>query len=157
MGTFYESNTYRDYLSHHGIKNQKWGIQHGPPYPLDSKASSRIKQGKNVSSKDIETAGKSSTNAVRSARNIQQNIRRNRINNKTKDYTSEIQNMSDYDLRKIVNRKTLEQQYNDIRNREEVKIGKDYIGEGLFYAIELTSIAASVATTVAVLNKLSKK
>lgn len=24
-----------DYLAHHGIKGQKWGIQNGPPYPLD--------------------------------------------------------------------------------------------------------------------------
>lgn len=24
------------YLSHHGIKGQKWGIRNGPPYPLDS-------------------------------------------------------------------------------------------------------------------------
>ena len=26
---------YRDYLSHHGIKGQKWGKRNGPPYPLD--------------------------------------------------------------------------------------------------------------------------
>ena len=24
-----------DVLSHHGIKNQKWGKRNGPPYPLD--------------------------------------------------------------------------------------------------------------------------
>lgn len=30
--------TYRNrlYLVHHGIKGQKWGVRHGPPYPLDS-------------------------------------------------------------------------------------------------------------------------
>lgn len=26
-----------DELEHHGIKNQKWGIRNGPPYPLDRK------------------------------------------------------------------------------------------------------------------------
>ena len=25
-----------DILSHHGIKNQQWGVRNGPPYPLDS-------------------------------------------------------------------------------------------------------------------------
>lgn len=157
MSTFYPANDYRDYLSHHGIKNQRWGVKHGPPYPLDDKESKKIRSGRNSEHKDVKAAGESITNVARSTRNIQQNIRRNKIRKQTKDYTSEIQNMSDYDLRKIVNRKTLEQQYNDIRNREEVKVGKDYIGEGLFYAIELTSIAASVATTVAVLKKLSGK
>lgn len=27
------------YLMHHGIDGQRWGVQHGPPYPLDSKVS----------------------------------------------------------------------------------------------------------------------
>ena len=26
---------YKDYLMHHGIKKQQWGVRHGPPYPLD--------------------------------------------------------------------------------------------------------------------------
>lgn len=25
-----------DYLAHHGIKGQEWGVKNGPPYPLDS-------------------------------------------------------------------------------------------------------------------------
>lgn len=25
----------KDYLMHHGIKGQKWGVENGPPYPLD--------------------------------------------------------------------------------------------------------------------------
>ena len=31
--------TYRNrlYLAHHGVKGQKWGVRHGPPYPLDSR------------------------------------------------------------------------------------------------------------------------
>lgn len=23
-----------EYLAHHGIKNQRWGVKHGPPYPV---------------------------------------------------------------------------------------------------------------------------
>ena len=26
---------YNSYLSHHGIKGQKWGIKNGPPYPIE--------------------------------------------------------------------------------------------------------------------------
>lgn len=33
-----------DYLAHHGIQGQKWGVRHGPPYPLDREVSSKIKK-----------------------------------------------------------------------------------------------------------------
>lgn len=36
------SNDYRNYISHHGIKGQKWGVRHGPPYPLEKATSSGI-------------------------------------------------------------------------------------------------------------------
>lgn len=46
----YEYNPYADwyynYLAHHGIKNQQWGVRHGPPYPLNKKVSNRIKNPK---------------------------------------------------------------------------------------------------------------
>lgn len=25
------------YLKHHGVKGQKWGVRHGPPYPIEDK------------------------------------------------------------------------------------------------------------------------
>ncbi len=41
------------YLSHHGIKGQKWGVRNGPPYPLGpsqhstaSKSSGKLAKGK---------------------------------------------------------------------------------------------------------------
>ena len=36
--------TYADYLKHHGIKGQKWGVQHGPPYPLGSKTAEKVRK-----------------------------------------------------------------------------------------------------------------
>lgn len=36
-------------LQHHGIAGQKWGRQHGPPYPLSKKASNKIKSGEKIS------------------------------------------------------------------------------------------------------------
>lgn len=32
------------YLMHWGIKKQKWGVQHGPPYPLDAEDHSEAQQ-----------------------------------------------------------------------------------------------------------------
>ena len=37
-------NLDQNYLSHHGVKGQKWGKKNGPPYPLDSKTAERVKK-----------------------------------------------------------------------------------------------------------------
>ena len=29
--TFYPKNDYRNYLEHHGVKGQKWGVRHDKP------------------------------------------------------------------------------------------------------------------------------
>lgn len=34
-----------DYISHHGIKGQKWGVKNGPPYPLVEKQKVLLKKG----------------------------------------------------------------------------------------------------------------
>lgn len=31
-----------DYLMHHGIKGQKWGVRNGPPYPLNQTAHNKV-------------------------------------------------------------------------------------------------------------------
>lgn len=38
-----------DFLMHHGIKGQKWGVENGPPYPLNpSKDYSKAEQKANA-------------------------------------------------------------------------------------------------------------
>lgn len=39
-----EQINYQDFLAHHGVKGQKWGVQHGPPYPLKSGATFKKKK-----------------------------------------------------------------------------------------------------------------
>lgn len=46
MSTFYPQNDYRGYLSHHGIKGQRWGRKNGPPYPLSDRIHNMIVKGK---------------------------------------------------------------------------------------------------------------
>ena len=47
------------YLKHHGITNQKWGIKHGPPYPLARAVSSAVKKG---ASEGLKQGGKQAKN-----------------------------------------------------------------------------------------------
>lgn len=35
------NGVYNNYLAHHGIKGQKWGVKNGPPYPLDEQSEGR--------------------------------------------------------------------------------------------------------------------
>lgn len=37
----YEAN----FLSHHGVKHQQWGVRHGPPYPINGEGVTSIKKG----------------------------------------------------------------------------------------------------------------
>lgn len=41
------------YLAHHGIRGQKWGERHGPPYPLNRETHNRV-----VGKKDVHRKGK---------------------------------------------------------------------------------------------------
>ena len=39
-------NDFSKALCHHGIRNQRWGVRNGPPYPLDRKTHKRIVKGR---------------------------------------------------------------------------------------------------------------
>ena len=53
---------YNDYICHHGVKGQQWGVRNGPPYPLaDGRSSSEriysdAKKRVSKISKDVQTA-----------------------------------------------------------------------------------------------------
>lgn len=58
---------YKSYLSHHGIKGQKWGVENGPPYPLNDTVKAiayrggKLKDGReatNFTLKDVKRARK---------------------------------------------------------------------------------------------------
>lgn len=50
-----------NYLAHHGIKNQQWGVRNGPPYPLDKKTSAKVKAGKGEKRSDSFNVGSQHT------------------------------------------------------------------------------------------------
>lgn len=61
-----------DYLAHHGIKGQQWGVQNGPPYPLDSDTHKSVVK---KASKAVSSAGDSVKKTVRK---VEANIAKSR-------------------------------------------------------------------------------
>jgi hypothetical protein len=64
MRNEYSCNLDLNYLSHHGIKGQKWGVKMGPPYPLGQGDHSKaeiagMKKGKKYSPKGATLGGNS--------------------------------------------------------------------------------------------------
>ena len=46
---------YSHFLCHHGVKGQKWGVRHGPPYPLE-KGLSNSKSNGTIKSTKVQDA-----------------------------------------------------------------------------------------------------
>lgn len=42
----WRSELYSSELYHHGIKGQRWGVQNGPPYPIDKRVHDQMISGK---------------------------------------------------------------------------------------------------------------
>lgn len=53
-----------EFLCHHGIKGQHWGVKNGPPYPLDVKTSMAIRKGKNENRYEGKKVGVTHTAAA---------------------------------------------------------------------------------------------
>lgn len=51
---YYVKRKNEDFLEHHGILGQKWGVKNGPPYPLDSDVSTGSRLKKSDQSKNSE-------------------------------------------------------------------------------------------------------
>ena len=79
-------------LMHHGIEGQKWGVKHGPPYPLDRKTSKAIKKSGKV--------------------------------------TINVKDLTDEDLRRIINRLQMEKQLKDL-TKEDTKKAESYAEKSL--------------------------
>ena len=51
-----------DFLMHHGIKGQKWGVENGPPYPLNKKEYSALEKRMAGIQKQSDITNKKSSN-----------------------------------------------------------------------------------------------
>lgn len=152
------SKQYRiDELVHHGIKGQKWGVRRfqnkdgsltavgRQRYSYDDfknakanidKANEVVKSGKIVS----ETVGKSAQDAF----NKQYN----------KQIQKSISEMSDKELREIVNRLNMEERYTRMMQSRAPKLGKNKVDEILDYAGAGLTVASSAIAILLAIKEL---
>ena len=74
-----------DELYHHGVTGQKWGVRHGPPYPLNSKVST---------GKSLKTKGSVKKKAQSSKSNVKKSSKSSYLNPK---FTKEEKDLYDKD------------------------------------------------------------
>lgn len=88
---------------------------------------------------------KNALNAVSEITNKTQDVVNTVSNVSNKDIPDEIKNMSDDELRKMVNRMSLENNYVNLNNNRQ-NTGKDYLNSVLRIAGDVASISANAAT-----------
>ena len=114
-----------DYLMHHGIKNQKWGVRRyqnedGSRTMLGKLHRLRVGKSKDEKSPTVK-ALKESSNLVRELRNTASSVR-----NSSRKNDPNVSKMSDEELRRRINRMELERRYNTLTS-ENTRSGKDVV------------------------------
>ncbi|MCC8160264.1 MAG: hypothetical protein LIO53_02935 [Oscillospiraceae bacterium] len=123
-------------LYHHGIKGQRWGVQNGPPYPLNAKTANSLK-----------TTANESLKIAKKVNNIQKTVHSSQAAN------VDLSNMSDKELKDIVNRMNLERQYRDLSSKQ-ITQGKDSVTTTLSVAGDVLAITGSALTIALAIKKL---
>lgn len=102
---------YGGYLSHHGIKGQKWGHRNGPPYPLKPEAHSKAEK---TVAKSHKSGGESASDPKRKIASIGASDTKKvglmeRMRNKTADANEAWLNELEIDNTKLIDREQTKQ------------------------------------------------
>ncbi|MCM1524234.1 MAG: hypothetical protein NC120_07215 [Ruminococcus sp.] len=159
---------YSDVLYHHGIKGQKWGVRRyqNPDGSLTAEGAKRqkrqdmmdkaftksIKNGKDKEAiSPAEKIMKDTTNALDNASKLTNTVSsiKDRKRTKSLDFSS----MSDDDLRKAINRLTMEKQLRSLSS-ENITDGMTHVKDILSITGSTVGITASVVGIIATIQKL---
>lgn len=148
-----------DELQHHGIKGMKWGKRRfqnadGTLTPLG-----RFRYGKAETKDYEELHGKveKASGFVKAAQKYQSEKDHKDYEEKIK---TDLKNMTDEELRQVVNRLNMEERYTQVMRSREVEVGKSATSEWLEKAgsaLAVTSSILGMAVTMKQMIDASKK
>lgn len=149
----------RNNLQHHGIKGQKWGVRR-----FQNKDGSLTPAGKTRYSyddyKDVKDTIDKANDAVKSGRSIVNTVGNKAQKEFDKQYNKEIKKtlteLSDEDLRAIVNRLNMEERYTQVMKSRAPQIGKNKVDEILEYAGAGLTVASSALGIMLAIKELKK-
>lgn len=158
------------YFAHSGIKGMKWGVRRfrnedgtlteagkrrygsyvNKEGTLTSKGSEKITSDVRSAESNTVSGSKNIVSGVRQAVNAANRQPRNRYNRRKNLTQEEMDSMSDDDLRKLVNRLNLEQQYSQLTANEgassKVQVGLEYAEAALSIVGGALTVAAAYKT-----------
>lgn len=140
-------------LQHHGVKGQKWGVRRTPQQlghetTSDGRRQMSDKELKNLK-KSVDTVGTQVDNAKTKRRSKNKKANDERIR-------EDLSNMSDKELKEIVNRLNMEERYAQVMSSRYTETGKsrtDRLLDNIGTAVTITSSALSIAIAIRELSK----
>lgn len=133
-----------NYLMHEGRKGQRWGILNGPPYPLSRE------QVTNYAKKQVTRmkTGKTITDA---SQKLKKHIDEAKSNEEKANNKKDISEMSNSELKQMVERMALEKRYSELTD-SQTKKGEDKVdvvlrrtGDALNVGISAVELAIKIA------------
>lgn len=140
-------------LQHHGVKGQKWGVRRTPQQlgyetTSDGRRQMSDKELKTLK-KSVDTVGTQVDNAKTKRRSKSKKANDERIR-------EDLSNMSDKELKEIVNRLNMEERYAQVMSSRYTETGKsrtDRLLDNIGTAVTITSSALSIAIAIRELSK----
>ena len=139
-------------LKHYGIKGQKWGVRR-----FQNSDGSLTNDGKKrYGSEDIRNVKKQ----VDNGKNVVEGVKRTKAKAAEKQTEKKIKNdlsqMSDQELRDVVNRLNMEERYMQVMKTRDVQVGKSKVDKILDYAGTALTIGSSALSIMIAIKELQK-
>ena len=133
---------YKSYLSHHGVKGQKWGVENGPPYPLNDVVKAIAYRGGEMS--DGRKVANFTRRDVRKARKIVNKNMKAMTTEDMKEYKSRL--LLEKEMGEILGTDTTDKMVRNLKNRAVEAVGDSVkrTGTTVLSNLELNAVGAAI-------------